>query len=152
MSAISAEIIQFVPNNKNQSDERPVLVKPGLYEVTLVKTWKGFLHGRAPKLILVFRILDEGPYYGRHLYRAYNVRGFTDRKEIIPKGWHSDFVREYARLFGVPHKLRDIGVRQYKSKVFSCRVRTVERDYKQRPLPEGMQYSIIDEILKVDVG
>ena len=153
MSASTAEVIQLVPEHESPLDsERPVLIKPGEYEVTLHKYWKGFMYGRAPKLILVFRILDHGPHFGRHLYRCYNIKGFTKRNEIIPKGWHSDYVREYSKLFSAPRKLRDVGIRPYKNKVFICKVRTVQKDYKQRPLPEDMQYSVIDELLDVKVG
>jgi hypothetical protein len=133
-------------------DDPPVLLKLGIYEVTLHKHWKGILYGKSPKLILVFRILDIGPYFGKHIYRCYNIKGLTKRKEIIPKGWHSDFVREYSRLFGVPRKLRNIGVEQYKNKVFSCRPRTVTKDRKQKPLPDALHYSVIDELLEVKVG
>ena len=152
MSAM-AEVIQLVPDHDCPLDEeRPVLIKPGGYEVALVRYWKGFLYGRSSKLILVFRIVTEGFYYGQHIYRCYNIKGLTKRKEIIPKGWHSDFVREYSRLFGMPRKLRDIGIRQFKHKVFKCRVRTVKKDFKQRPLPDDMQYSVIDELLEVQAG
>ena len=152
MSA-TAKVVQLVPDQDCPLDEeRPVLIKPGTYEVALVRCWKGFLYGRSSKLILVFRIITEGSYYGQHLYRCYNIKGLTKRKEIIPKGWHSDFVREYSRLFGMPRKLRDIGVRQFKNRVFSCSVRTVKKDFKQRPLPDDMQYSVIGELLEVQAG
>ena len=121
-------------------------------EITLVKYFKGFMYGKVPKLILVFRIVTEGKYFGQHIYRCYNIKGFTKRKEIIPKGWHSDFVREYSRLFGKPRKLRDTGVRPYKTKIFSCTVRTVEKDSKQKPFPDDMKYSVIDEITRVIAG
>ena len=150
---VTAEVVQLVTENDSPIDsERPMLIKPGTYEVVLVRYWKGYLYGKSSKLILVFRIVTEGPHYGQHLYRCYNIKGLTKRKEIIPKGWHSDFVREYSKLFGMPRKLRDIGVRKFKNKLFKCSVRTVTKDFKQRPLPHDMQYSIIGELLEVQVG
>lgn len=149
----TAEVIQLVIENDCPLDaERPALIKPGAYEVALVRYWKGYLYGKSSKLILVFRIVTEGPHYGQHLYRCYNIKGLTKRKEIIPKGWHSDLVREYSRLFGMPRKLRDIGTRKFKSKVFSCTVRTVTKDFRQRPLTDDMQYSVIGELLEVQAG
>lgn len=149
----TAEVLHLVTDNNSPLDaERPVLIKPGTYEVTLVRYWKGYLYGKSAKLILVFRITTLGPYYGKHIYRCYNIKGLTKRKEIIPKGWHSDFVREYSRLFGTPRKLRDIGIRQFKNKVFSCSVRTVKKDFKQRQLPDDMRYSVIDELVNVQAG
>ena len=131
---------------------RPIKLETGQYEFVLVSYWKGYLYGKVPKLILLFRIITEGPYFGYHLYRCYNLKGFTKRGEIIPKGWHSDFVREYSRLFGAPKKLRDIGVRQFKGKVIRGTVRTVVKDAKQRPLPVNLQYSVIHELLEVIAG
>ena len=149
----STNIVRLVTENDSPLDaERPILINPGEYEITLSRYWKGYLYGKSSKLILVFRIVTEGSYYGQHIYRCYNIKGLTKRKEIIPKGWHSNFVREYSRLFGMPRKLRDIGIRQFKHKVFKCRVRTVKKDFKQRPLPDDMQYSVIDELLKVQTG
>lgn len=149
----TAEVIPFIQDQDSPLDsERPVLIKPGTYEVALVRYWKGYLYGKSSKLILVFRITNFGPHYGKQLYRCYNIKGLTKRKEIIPKGWHSDFVREYSKLFGAPRKLRDIGIRSFKSRIFTCTVRTVSKDFKQRPLPDDMQYSVIDELLKVQAG
>lgn len=151
---MNAEVIQLVTEQQECpfDAERPILMPEGKYDVMLVRYWKGFLFGRAPKLILVFRVITEGDYFGKHLYRCYNIKGLSKRKDIIPKGWHSDFVREYGRLFGNPLKLRDIGVRKFKNKVFDCEVRTVSRDAKQRPLPDDMKYSVIDALLGVQVG
>ena len=145
--------LHLVTNDDTHFDaDKPVLIKPGIYELVLSRTWKGYLYGRAPKLLLVFRIVTEGPHYGYHLYRCYNIKGLTKRKELIPKGWHSELVMEYSRLFGVPKRLRDIGVRQFKNKVFIGRVRTVEKDYKQRARPDDMKYSVIDELMEVIAG
>jgi len=152
-SSMTAPELHLVTNDDATFDaDKPILVKPGDYKLILSRTWKGYLYGKAPKLILVFRILTEGSYYGYHIYRCYNIKGLTKRNEIIPKGWHSDYVREYSRLFGAPRKLKDIGVRQYKNKVFVGNVRTVEKDSKQRPLPDDMKYSVIDELTEVIVG
>lgn len=150
---MSTPALQLVTSEDTLFDaDKPVLIKPGVYDLILSRTWKGYLYGRAPKLILVFRIVTEGPYYGYHLYRCYNIKGLTKRKELIPKGWHSELVMEYSRLFGMPRRLRDIGVRQFKNKVFKGRVRTVEKDYKQRTRPDDMKYSVIGELMEVKEG
>ncbi len=149
-----ASNIAYISDHQNFpiEDERPVRVEPGAYEVVMHHYWKGYLYGKSAKLILVFRITTPGPYYGAHLYRCYNIKGLTKRKEIIPKGWHSTFVREYSALFGAPAKLRDIGIRKYRNKVFLASVRTVTKDARQRPLPKSLQYSVVDELTKIVVG
>jgi len=143
-------IIPFEIETKCKLDDlRPVLVKPGTYDVILADHWKGQLYGGIPKIMLVFRIVSVGQYYGHLLSRCYNVKGFTKRKEIIPKGWHSDFVREYSKLFGLPEKLRDVGIGKFKQKVIQCSVRTVTKDRKQRDLPKELRYSVVSELLTV---
>jgi hypothetical protein len=132
--------------------ERPVLIKPGSYKVILIRYWKGYLYGGTPKFILVFKIISGGIHNGVHLYRCYNIKGLTKRKEVVTKGWHSDFVREYSKLFGAPRKLRDIRIVEFKNKVFVCSVRAVTKDYKQRTLPDDMRYSVIDELIEVYAG
>jgi hypothetical protein len=96
--------------------------------------------------------MDEGPYFGKRLLRCYNVAGFSNKKEIRLKGWSGDLCREYSRLFGTPRRLKEIGTRAYKNKIILGTVRTVDRDRKQRPLPKGLEYSVIDELLEVVAG
>ncbi len=148
----TAEVINLDPDYEIDDDARPVLVGEGEYDFALVSSWKGYMFGRCPKLILNFRIVTEGPYFGKVLYRCYGIKGFRKRGEIAAKGWHSDFVREYSRLFGVPRKRGEIRLIKYQNKIFRGSVRTVDRDYKQRPLPDHIKYSVIDQLTKVVVG
>lgn len=155
--ASTAEIINLVPDhlprfNGDGADDKPVLMKPGAYDFVLASYWKGRLYGRSPKLALTFRVATQGPHYGKRITCWYNVKDITKRGEITPKGWTSDFVREYCKLFGAPPRLRDIGIRKFKNKVIRATVRTVTTDRKQRLLPECLHYSVIDELLEVVAG
>ena len=133
--------------------DRPILIPEGEYDFMLTNIWKGYMYGgRAPKVFLTFRIMTEGPYYGQHLKRYYNVKGFTKKNEIIPSGWTSNLVRDYGRLWGLPTKLKDIGVTRFKGKVIRGKVKTVKKDFKGKPLPESLWYSRIDELIKIIMG
>jgi len=132
--------------------DRPELLPDGVYSLVLVDSWKGLMYGRVPKLMLTFRIIDEGQYYGKQLIRCYNLKGFTKRKEIKPSGWHSNLVKEYSILFGRPNNLKQIGVRAFKSKVIKGRTRAVTKDAKQNPLHPNLHYSVIDALLSVEAG
>jgi hypothetical protein len=148
----ATNLVRLFPDEMSPFDaDRPEVLEHGYYEFILSKSWKGFVF-RSAKLILTFRIITEGPYFGKHLYRCYNIKGLNKRGEIIPKGWHSDFVREYSALFGKPRRLREIGVRAFKNKILRGTVRTVEKDRKQRLLPDSLKYSVIDEFTEVVVG
>ena len=133
--------------------DRPILIPESEYDFLLTSIRKGYMYGgRAPKVFLTFRIVTEGSFYGQHLKRYYNVRGFTKKNEIIPSGWSSYLVRDYGRLWSLPTKLKDIGVTRFKGKVIRGKVKTVKKDFKGKPLPESLWYSRIDELIKIIVG
>jgi len=133
--------------------DRPILIPESEYDFLLTSIWKGYMYGgRAPKVFLTFRIMTEGPYYGQHLKRHYNVKGFTKKNEVIPRGWTSYLVREYTVLFGLPRTLKDIGLTKFKGKVIRGKVRTVKKDFKGKALAEPNWHSCIDELTKLITG
>ena len=133
--------------------DRPILIPEGEYDFMLTNIWKGCMYGgRAPKVFLTFRIVTEGPYYGQHLKRHYNVKGFNKKNEIIPRGWTSDLVREYTVLFGLPRTLKYIGLTKFKGKVIRVKVRTVKTNNRGKALAEPNWYSCIDELTKLITG
>jgi len=133
--------------------DRPILIDEGEYDFILTKIWKGYMYkGRAPKVFLTFRIVTEGPYYGQHLKRHYNVKGFTKKYEVIPRGWTSDLVREYTVLFRLPRTLKDIGLTKFKGKIIRGKVKTVKTNNRGKALAEPNWYSCIDELTKLITG
>jgi len=133
--------------------DRPILIPEGEYNFLLTSIWKGFMYkGRAPKVFLTFRIMTEGPYYGQHLKRYYNVNGFTKKNEVIPRGWTSYLVREYTVLFGLPRTLKDIGLTKFKGKIIRGKVKTVKKDFKGKDLAEPNWHSCIDELTQLITG
>ena len=150
---MNAPDLHLVENNLSADPNRPNLIDEGEYNFMLTDTWKGHMYGvRAPKVFLTFRIVTEGPYYGRHLKRYYNVKGFTKKNEIILPGWSCYLARDYGALWGLPRKLKDIGVTRFKGKVIRGTVVTVKYNSKGKPLPEPLWYSRIDELIKVIAG
>jgi len=133
--------------------DRPILIPEAEYDFMLTNIWKGYMYkGRAPKVFLTFRIMTEGPYYGQHLKRHYNVKGFTKKNEVISRGWTSDLVREYTVLFGLPRTLKDIGLTKFKGKVIRGKVKTVKTNNRGNPLAEPNWHSCIDELTKLITG
>jgi hypothetical protein len=133
--------------------DRPILIPECEYDFLHIVTWKGYMYGgRAPKVFLTFRIVTECPYYGQHLKRYYNVKGFTRKNEIILPGWSCYLARDYGALWGRPRKLKDIGVTRFKGKVIRGTVKTVKNNFKGKPLPESLWYSRIDELTQVIAG
>ena len=98
--------------------------------------------------------LTDPRYYGRLLSRYYNVKKLVGRRgtngDFKPSSWRSDFVREHALCFGAPSRLDRIPMTKYRGAVMRCRVKTVERDWRQRDMVAGLGYSVVTEILGLD--
>ena len=109
-----------------------------------------------PKVFVHFRIVEPGPYFGVHLYRAFRVADFVGKP-----GRNGRFrLKKRSELYLTMcwlyewRKMRPdrVSLRDLKSVVLRVTTRTVKRDYKQRPLPEALRYSVIYEIKGIEVG
>lgn len=129
--------------------EKPPLVKPGIYDFAFDYYETILLFGRAPKLVLWFRIMQMGEYNGLRLPRYYNVKrivGKPHRNGDFRVGWKADFIREYVNLFSLPQRIDRIAMAGYKKYIIRGKVKTVTNDLKQRGIPKPLQYSVIQEI------
>jgi len=132
--------------------DRPVVVAPGPYELVFDHHCTQYLFGRAPKLVCYFRIVTQGPCFGHMVRRFYNVKtlsGKPRRGGAFKVGWHSDFLREYAALFGLPERVDRVSTERFKSVIVRGRVATVCRDSKGRSIPDALRYSVVHELLEV---
>ena len=132
-------------------DKQP-LIDPGIYEFAYHTRWLGYLYGGAPKLIIIFRVVTEGSAYGKKLYRCFNLKGLNKKRGDFSVGRRGDFYYEYVRLFGVEPNKNRISMTPFRNVIIKATVRTVNTDYKQRPLPEPMRYSVIKELISVEAG
>ena len=132
--------------------EGDVHIPEGRYELALVG-WRTAWIFKRGKLILEFRIVTLGKHFGSCLRRYYNVG------VIKPLGKHghfkarrsSNFVREYAALFGAPRRIDRIPMRPFESVIIQGHVKTVD-NARGRKIPEAVRYSIVDELLQVEAG
>lgn len=131
-----------------QTDERPLL-PPGLYDVAFDRYYTWMMFGRAPKLTLCFRVVTMGPHFETKLQRHYNISKLIGRPGAggrFKVGFCSDFLREFAQLFGAPSRLDRIPMSSFANHIFTAKVRTVSKGSGQRAIPEGLQYSTIAEL------
>jgi len=129
--------------------EARVLLPPGLYDVAYERYYTWMMFGRAPKLTLCFRIVTMGPHFGQKLQRHYNISKLIGRPGTNGRfkvGFCSDFLREYAALFGAPTRLDRIPMSNFEKHILIAKVRTVSKGSGQRDIPEGLQYSTIAEL------
>jgi hypothetical protein len=129
--------------------EARVLVPPGLYDVAFERYYTWMMFGRAPKLTICFRIVTMGPHFEQKLQRHYNISKLIGRPGTNGRfkvGFCSDFLREFATLFGAPTRLDRIPMSNFEKHILIAKVRTVSKGSGQRDIPQGLQYSTIAEL------
>lgn len=136
------------------ADDLPPKIRPGLYDFVFASYQTALMFkGRAPKLIINFKIADPtNEAFESVLPRYYNVRkligpaGKGGRFQASPKG---DFAREFFRLFpGDGRRLDRIPMSKFKGAMIEGRVKTVD-EVNGDAIPGQLQYSVIAELRKV---
>ena len=124
--------------NQNDYPKIPEGKYPAIYVGFKKKRWKN-----QDKLYLEFEIVEE-PFQGKRLVHYYNVRFSPDRSRV-GAGFMSNFLRDYARLFGVlPERLDRISLDVFKDQNYTIYVKTVDKDKQGRKLHDLVAYSKID--------
>lgn len=126
------------------------LIPPGVYQAYFDR-WQtvALFGGKSKKLILWFALVTPG-VMGTRLARYYNVtalKGKPRQYGHFKVGPKSNFARDYGRLVGNPRRLDRLSVSRFENKIFRVRVRTVVRGSDQASIAECFQYSVIGEIL-----
>lgn len=132
--------------------EARALLPPGLYDVTLDRYYTWMMFGRAPKLTLCFQVVTFGEFFQTPIQRHYNVAKLIGRPSVNGRfkvGFCSDFLREFATLFGAPTRLDRIPMSSFQNRILVAKVRTVSRGTEQREIPAGLQYSTISELVGI---
>lgn len=134
--------------------EQPPLIEPGKYKLAYLRHETVMLYGRAPKLVVWFRVVSLGPYFETVLPRWYNVkclvgkRGKNGRFKI---GRKSDFLREYLNCFqdrfAETGRLDRIPVSHFKNTIFEGDVRTVKKSSSGGNIPKLLRYSVISRLI-----
>jgi hypothetical protein len=120
------------------------LVEENYYEVQCVDWNRGFYRG-GEKLYVKFKIVSSGKYLGVCLIKPYN---FYD-----PLKRGSNLYKDLVKLSGVrANKGVRLPLKIFKNKLLKVRVETVTRDCKQTKYDEHQQYSVVREIISVEVG
>lgn len=124
-------------------------VPDGEYELSFQDHTTTYLYGRSPKVCCYFKIVTIGPHFEQILPRYYNVKTLNTKPRKrggFTVGRHSDFLREYVRLFGLPSRQDRISTEAFRNVIVIGRTKTVDVDSKQRVIPEPLRYSVIAEL------
>lgn len=135
-------------------DELMPLVKPGVYSMAYDRHETRKFFGNAQKVVFWFRIVEFGDAFEKVVPRFYNVKRIKGKPgkngDFVP-GRNSDFLREYCGLFTNPiHRLDRLSLSVYRNVIIKGRVRTTERNRRQRELPDILKYSVVEELLEVE--
>lgn len=134
--------------------DQPSLIPPGEYELAFDYFETKILF-KKPKLFVWFKVIKYGDHFGVRVPRYYGLRkiiGRYGKGGRFAIGWKSDFLREYARLFGAPKRLDRIAMTPFEKVVIVGRIRTVEKGHDQREIHDSLRYSVIDELIRVKDG
>ncbi len=107
------------------------------------------------KVFVHFKVVEPGEHYGRRIYRPYRAKaligkpGKNGRFKLVPR---SELFLTMCRLDEGKQRPDRISLRRLQNVLIRITVRTVTKDYKQRPLPESLLYSVVDELLFVEAG
>ncbi len=126
-------------------------IPKGNYSACLIDaSTRLFFFGRSPKVVLTFRILDMGPYFGK------KVRGFYAVKRIKGKprcngrfeaGPRSRLLRDISKLIDSRPPTDYVPERIIEATIFEIEVRLVDTVSGEK-LTESMQYAVVDRIVR----
>ena len=110
--------------------------------------------GKNPKLVLRFKVTEYGDYHGANLSIYYGVKRFIGKPGKsggFQVGRKSKFLREFLTLFpDQPVKRIDrIPMSRFQGVIIIGQVKTVIRGFDQRKIPEPLQYSVVEQLLKL---
>lgn len=104
-------------------------------------------HPGTPKVYMHFKIAKPPEYAGKHLYGAFRVTellnqpGKNGRFKLRPR---SELYMMICKLYPRDVRPDRISLRALRPVLLKVNVKTVERDYLQRPLPENLRYSVVN--------
>ena len=110
--------------------------------------------GKNPKLVINFQVMEYGDYFGLIIPKYYGVTRLTSKPKKsggFQVGRKSKFLREFLTLFPDQSvkRLDRFPMSRFQGVMIKGRVKTVTKSFNQRKIPESLQYSVIEELLKI---
>ena len=121
------------------------LLPDGDYMASVINAEVCVMFAKAWKLVLTFKIAD-GQHTGTKLHRYYNVKPGGRGKNGFKVGRHSQYLRDYITLFGMPTRADRMSLSAWKQHVFTVTTTTVKTDSSGRKLPPALHYSKVSEV------
>lgn len=143
-----------IPLHDAELVDAPARIPAGDYQAIYLSHETAFMF-KTPKVFVHFRI-HGGDHDGVKLYRAYRVKELRGRPRKgggIKLRHSQELYRQFVRMVsGQVERPDRISLQRLRGCLLKVRVRTVTKDSRQRELPPALQYSVIDEMLSIEVG
>lgn len=127
----------------------PPHIPPGHYSLAFVG-WRTVNYlNRQPKVVLTYRVVDQGPYFETVLQRWYNAQvlnGKTGANGRFKLGSSSDLFRDFLRWTGLNARKDRVALCHLEKLLFRGRVEDVRVDRLQRELAAAARYSVLRDI------
>ena len=113
------------------------LIPNGVYEVQCFKYDSSFQLAKTRKLFLHFRIIEQGSYFQKRIFMAFNM---PDTKKIRTG---SKYYKTWCMVNGwkKPSKNAKMSPRLFLNKVYKVKTRTVEPRHHGKKMPKEFWYS-----------
>lgn len=124
-------------------------IPPGIYTLAFVSWRTQFYLKDIPKVALMFRVVDQGPYFETLLPRWYRVKSLKGRAGIhggFKLGASMHLLRDYISWTDRNPRIDRVALCHLIPLLFQGRVEDVRGDHRQRELPEGARYSVLRDI------
>jgi hypothetical protein len=133
---------------------QPPLVPDNEYQAVFVHYETAYIF-RCPKVILWFKIVEPGEHFGKMVFRPYRVKAIKGKPRrgggiVLRRG--SDCFKMLCRVLDLKLRPDRISLNGLRECVLRIRTRTVTKDYAQDSLPDWLQYSVVDDILRKETG
>ncbi|MDT3680296.1 MAG: hypothetical protein ROZ64_15845 [Burkholderiaceae bacterium] len=126
-------------------------VPDGVYVARYIESETLFLFNSG-KVILRFEIV-EGDLTGTRLVKPYRVKKLLSRPRKggrFTLGRSSELLRDLVRLTAAKVRPDRLSLEVLRRQLWRIRTRTVDRDYKQREIPDVLRYSVVAEIVEAE--
>ncbi len=127
-------------------------IPPGEYKLAYCDYRTAMAFGQ-DRVVVRFKVIEPAKHFGHELERWYRVKRIRSKPKKYGRfdvGRRSDLYREWTQLFGEPLRGDRISYSKLKHHVVIANVRTVVLDKEQKELSEEMQYSVIDELVRLE--
>ena len=151
-----AQNTQSLPKSKSKAGsfaieaDRFCLVPDGKYLVALDHYRTDHMFKGAPKLEMMFRIIDE-EYQGLLLPKWYNAKKAQKNRRYgnFTVARRGNFTMDFMRLFNAdPKRLDRIPMSYFENYLFIVETEQVTQNFEQKDYPSQLRYSKIKRIVK----